>query len=303
MQIQPQDYPVVMLSYDEPNCEDNWQHLVKHRPDAHRVHGIKGSDRAHKQCAEVAQEQRFFTVDGDCRVDPVFWRSQHSAAPLELDQHSVLSFSSRNVINGLCYGNGGIKLWDRDTVMNMQTHEASLSADSTTDFCWALDYVLMPGVWSQTVINCTEYQAWRAGFREGVKFTQIQGRECKDANVWQNSVAEVNQQRLCIWQQLGMDARFGAWSILGARQGFYHALLGTWATDQLQDFDMLAVTFEQLCSGLTAQNLRTEIVRLGREILDNIYLDITAEPPTADVSRWCKRMWPAEPRTQAKRLR
>ena len=303
MDIDPQHYPVVFLSYDEPNADANYEYLLRSRPDALRVHGIKGSDRAHKACAESVAAERFFTVDGDCRVDVKFWRSIHSTDPVEIDDRTTLSFSGRNIVNSLCYGNGGIKFWSKDAVLEMQTHEAAQSSNSITDFCWALDYVLMPGSWSQTVINTTEYQAWRAGFREGVKFTQIDGCVCKDADRWQNSIAEINLHRLCVWLQLGMDVRNGAWSILGARQGFHQALFTEWPTDQVQDFDFLEETFKELCSDITAQNLRAQIMHLGRELLDMVSLDITVDPPQADISRWCKRIWSNQPRTQAKRLK
>lgn len=303
MIIDPQQYPVVFLSYDEPNADANYEYLLRSRPDALRIHGIKGSDRAHKACAESVSAERFFTVDGDSRVDVKFWKTFHDTDPVEIDDRTTLSFSGRNSVNSLCYGNGGVKFWSKDVVLEMRTHEAAESPDSGTDFCWALDYVLMPGSWSQTVINTTEYQAWRAGFREGVKFTQINGSVCKDADRWQNSIAEINLHRLCIWLQLGMDVRHGAWSILGARQGFYQALFTDWPTDQLQDFDFLEETFKKLCADITVQNLRAQIMHLGRELLDMVSLDITVDPPQADISRWCKRTWPTQPRTQAKRLK
>jgi hypothetical protein len=301
--VDPQQYPVVFLSYDEPNADSNYEHLVRQRPDSLRVHGVKGSDQAHKACAELAGTDRFFTVDGDTRVDAGFWRCQHDLGTVTDWDDSVLSFSSRNVVNGLCYGNGGIKLWPSHIVRTMKTHELSEDPESATDFCWALDYVLMPGVWSQTQINGTEYQAWRAGFREGVKFTQIDGCECKDANLWQNSIAEVNARRLCLWQQLGMDVRHGAWSILGARQGFVWALFTDWDIKDLQDFDLLNNIFDQHCRFDSMDRIQAEIRRFGREILDGLYLDITETALVPDHSRWTKKMWPCEPRTQAKRLR
>lgn len=303
MQILPRDWPVVFLSLDEPNADANHQHLLTQRPDALRVHGVLGSDRAHKAAAALVAAEWFFTVDADTRVDSRFWRQLFDVTALEPRSNTVFSFSSRNTVNGLCYGNGGIKLWQRQAVLAMQTHEISPGGDTATDFCWALDYVLMPGVWSQTLINDSSQQAWRAGFREGVKFTQIDGVACKDANQWQNRAAEVNVGRLCIWQQLGMDSRNGGWAILGARQGFYQALLTAWPTESVQDFTVLNQLWDATLQRVDTQTLRTEITELGRKILDTVSLDITADPPTADVSRWCKRMWPAAQRTEAKRLR
>ena len=42
------DYDIVYLSYDEPNAEKNYADLCKKVPWAKRVHGVEGSDSAHK---------------------------------------------------------------------------------------------------------------------------------------------------------------------------------------------------------------------------------------------------------------
>ena len=36
-------------------------------PWAKRVHGVEGSDAAHKACANLSETDRFITVDGDNR--------------------------------------------------------------------------------------------------------------------------------------------------------------------------------------------------------------------------------------------
>ena len=51
------DLPVVFLSYDEPNADENFQYLLDNHPNAenvHRVHGVKGFDAAHKEAGRVA---------------------------------------------------------------------------------------------------------------------------------------------------------------------------------------------------------------------------------------------------------
>ena len=55
----------------------------------------------------------------------------------------VISWAGYNSINGLMYGNGGIKCWDRDAVLDMKTHENAETdnAKAQVDFCWDLDYV------------------------------------------------------------------------------------------------------------------------------------------------------------------
>ena len=66
------DYDIIYLSYDEPNAEENYYHLKQNIPWAKRVHGVEGSDAAHKACANIAETERFITIDGDNKVDPKF---------------------------------------------------------------------------------------------------------------------------------------------------------------------------------------------------------------------------------------
>ena len=66
------DYDIIYLSYDEPNAEKNYADLCKKIPWAKRVHGVKGSDAAHKACAELSESDRFITVDGDNIINPDF---------------------------------------------------------------------------------------------------------------------------------------------------------------------------------------------------------------------------------------
>ena len=62
-------------SYDEPNAEQNYADLLTKVPWAKRVHGIHGSDAAHKACAEPTTD-RFVTVDGDNTLRQEFINSK-----------------------------------------------------------------------------------------------------------------------------------------------------------------------------------------------------------------------------------
>ena len=111
------DFDIFYLSYDEPQKEEFWARLQDQAPWAQRVDGVKGFDSAHKACAELSQTRHFITVDGDNLVYDEFF-------DLELDIPETfiikkkevpftdisLSWAGRNIINGLCYGNGGLKL-------------------------------------------------------------------------------------------------------------------------------------------------------------------------------------------------
>ena len=66
------DHDIFYLSYDEPNAEKNYADICNKIPWVKRVHGVKGSDAAHKACAEISETQRFITIDGDNMVKPEF---------------------------------------------------------------------------------------------------------------------------------------------------------------------------------------------------------------------------------------
>ena len=130
----------IFLSYDEPNAERNWADLLNKVPWAKRVHGIKGSDAAHKACADASDTEHFITVDGDNIVDPSFFDLEIPLDEFDSGKDSQLSWSGRNHINGLMYGNGGLKCWTREHVWNMRTHEAANDDTNQVDFCWNPNY-------------------------------------------------------------------------------------------------------------------------------------------------------------------
>ena len=66
------DQDIIFLSYDEPNAEKNYADLCSKAPWAKRVHGVEGSDAAHKACADLSETENFITIDGDTIIDPKF---------------------------------------------------------------------------------------------------------------------------------------------------------------------------------------------------------------------------------------
>ena len=66
------DQDIIFLSYDEPNAEENYADLLAKVPWAKRVHGVEGSDAAHKACADLSETENFITIDGDTIIDPKF---------------------------------------------------------------------------------------------------------------------------------------------------------------------------------------------------------------------------------------
>ena len=229
------EFDLFYISYDEPQKEEFWAKLQEQCPWAQRIDGVKGFDSAHKACANASTTDRFITVDGDNEVYSEFF-------DLELDipdrlQDKTLSWGARNIVNGLTYGNGGVKLWTKDFVLNMRTHENATRDEEKVDFCWDDNYVQLNNTYSDTCINGSPFQAFRAGFREGVKMTLDRGSKLSGGKI-ENQIYAINFKRLLIWCSVGADTENGLWSVYGARLGVYMAnIKSDFDIAQISDYD------------------------------------------------------------------
>jgi hypothetical protein len=235
MTFQLSEVDVIYISYDEPKCEENWADLLEKAPWAKRVHKVKGFDAAHKACAMQSETDRFLTIDGDNIVDAKLFDMVLDIP--EKYQHCALSWNSLNAVNGLVYGNGGVKLWTKDFVMGMKSHEAAESEAEKLDFCWDNSYLQLSSILSTTYPNGSAFQAFRAGFREGVKMTLDQG-EVVDKVKMKKIIHDANLKRLMIWGSVGSDVDYGLEAVLGTRAGIFAANIDTSFTlSQISDYD------------------------------------------------------------------
>jgi hypothetical protein len=236
------EFDLFYLSYDEPQKEEFWAKLQELAPWAKRVDGVKGFDTAHKECAKQSDTDKFITVDGDNLVYPEFF-------DLEIDipdrfTDCTLSWCGRNIVNGLHYGNGGLKLWTKDFVMNMKAHEAS-EGSHQVDFCWDEKYIQLNNTYSDTCPNGSPFQAFRAGFREGVKMTLDRGEKASN-KIIQKHVHPKNYKRLLIWATVGADVENGWWSIYGTRLGIYSAnIAADFDISNISDYEWFKNYFDE----------------------------------------------------------
>lgn len=238
------DLDVIFLTYDEPKKEEFWIKIQNMVPWAKRVDGVLGSDAAHKAAADASDTERFILIDGDNIPDPAFFNQQMALD--ESNRDCVFRWRARNNINGLMYGNGGLSSWTKDFVYNMRTHEASDGTNETlVEFCFHPKYWAMADCYSTTYPNGSAFQAWRAGFREGVKMCLDRGAKPSLAE-FESKVVSRNYDNLCIWQSVGMDVENGEWAIYGARLGTYLTMLdGQWDYTEVQDFEKLKVIWDK----------------------------------------------------------
>jgi hypothetical protein len=255
----PRDLDIFYISYDEPNREENWARIQELLPQAKRTHGVKGFEAAHKACADASATERFMTIDGDN------WIFGH-AFDTKLDdtgiEDVVFSFKSKNEINGLEYGNGGLKCWRKDVLLNSSTHESS----DSTDFCWALRYYQIDVLGSMSVNNATPFQAWRAGYREGVKMSYMDGQPMRNPVTDISLLYQGNRSKLNIWMSVGRDIPNGTWAMLGARQGFYELYTGMIENTVINDYDW----FERHWKKVAHINLETTLQQYNRRLRDEL---------------------------------
>ena len=274
MKIRIAEQDIIYLSYDEPNAEKNYADLCSKIPWAKRVHGVKGSDAAHKACANLSETEYFVTVDGDNIVDPEFINVEIDLTELGLTQDYVFSWCGKVNVNNLMYGNGGLKLWTRKFVNNMRTHENSDPSDTKglVEFCFDDRYYQFNENYSTSVINASPFQAFRAGFREGVKMSLDQGAKVSSIkDIWWQ-----NYQRLLIWCSVGSDLENGDWAIYGAREGCYLTNCTDWDYANVRDFEYLTTQWEEKYSKVTEKMLPYEIMGLGETLKHELGLEISA---------------------------
>lgn len=228
------EFDIFFLSYDEPNADKHWADLVEKAPWADRVHGVKGFDSAHRAAAEKSGTDWFITVDADNIVHPQFFNQQ-----IELDPGRPLqcfSWNGINMVNGLMYGNGGLKLWSKAFVLTMDTHENSTDPRKAVDFCWEDDYKQVHVSYSEVWPNGSPYQAYRAGFREGIKLTLDRGERVEPFHM-RDQLHPVNLRNARIWSCVGSDVTNGAWAMLGTRVGWDMMCDLAWDYTVIRDYD------------------------------------------------------------------
>ena len=283
------EFDVIFVSYDEDNADENWADLQNIWPHAKRVHGVYGSDAAHKAAAEMSDTDRFTTCDADTVIKPEFFDTR---IPKEIaeDMTKVISWSSKNVVNGLVYGNGSLKCWTKPFVMGMKTHEESDQPKNKVEFCFESGYTQSNDILSITHPNGSPRQAWRSGFREGVKMSLNEGikaplKDFKSQIFWKNMT------RLLVWCSVGADIEHGMWCMYGARMGCFMTMLKDWDYIKVRDFEYLndlwteevSPMFESyvsphMCttSGYCWDNDRliSEVNYVGRRLREDLGLDI-----------------------------
>jgi hypothetical protein len=225
-------FDIVYLSYKEPFADSNFTKLQDHIRQLPAtinliwVRDVEGIFEAHKTASTRVNSKMFWVVDADAIIHEDF---NFDYIPDVYDEEVVHVWGSKNPVNGLEYGYGGVKLFP-----------TKLVRDATS---WGLDFTTglssrfksMPEVSCITKFNTDAFSTWRSAFRECVKLTLNDDEESK--------------QRLDAWMNTKGNADFTEQAKQGALEGntFAKANKNNLAElDKINDYKWLEEKWNQL---------------------------------------------------------
>ena len=222
-----QDYDVVFISNGEPYADIHYAELLKIVPTAKRVDRVKGIAAAHKAAAAIATSPLMFVVDADCKIlDPSVFLHHVMWA----ERNTVHVWKSRNPVNGLEYGYGAVKLFNRQALLDSTMWTVDFSTTFNSKFKVHNRLVC------ETAFNFNEETTWRSAFRECAKLA---------AKIIPNQVDHDTAHRLHVWKTQGADSAFGVWAQKGAEAGAAWAIANPDLLHYLNDYDWLRRIFQE----------------------------------------------------------
>ena len=223
-------YDIVFISYNEPTADENFKNLKSRFPKAKRVHGVKGIHQAHIAAAKLAETCMFWVVDGDAEIveDFVF---DHEVSTYEKDIVHV--WRSKNPINDLVYGYGGVKLLPTAMTLNMDTSKPDMTTSISSKF------KAVKAISNITAFNTDPFNTWKSALRECCKLS---------SKIIDRQKNEETMHRLDVWCTLGYDRPFGELAIAGAKAGKEYGSANKdnlEALKKINDFDWLQRKFNE----------------------------------------------------------
>ena len=220
-------YDIFFISYNEPNAEINFQSLKKRFPEVKRVKDVKGIFNAHLEAANNSSTNFFWVVDADAEVVEKF-NFSYEVPPWDFDVTHI--WKSANIVNGLSYGNGGVKLFPKH--LFFQADEESIDVSTSLGY----KIKVIDEVSNINNFATDEFSAWRSAFRE---CTKLSGK------VIYGHVDKESEQRLSTWCTFA-SGKFKAEVIDGAKAGYAYGrknMGNPSALLKINDFDWLKEQF------------------------------------------------------------
>jgi len=229
----PIKYDVAFISYHEPNAEVNYNKLLQKAPNAIWIKDVTGIHQAHIEAAKQCNTELFYIVDADAEILDEFNFDMQIPYYDFNARKSVYVWRGRNPITDLEYGYGGVKLFPRQTTINMDVN----SPDMTTSL--SDSFKPMQEVSNITAFNTDGFSTWKSAFRECCKLASRTIKGQKD---------DETDERLSKWcSDYGRDRPFGDYAIQGARAGRQYGISNSAKPDALRkinDFKWLQEQFD-----------------------------------------------------------
>jgi len=226
---------VIFLSYNEQYADKNYERLLEFAPHAKRVHGVKGILEAHQAAARKSMTNNFYIVDADAYiVDDFDFAYTPTGRELIYGRipatDCVFCWKSKNPVNNLVYGYGGVKLFRKDLLLAVTEWRVDLATSMGAEF------VSKDAVSNITAFNTDPFSAWRSAFRECTKLAS--------AII---SDDDITKDRLAVWCTVGVGD-YAHEAVAGAQAGSAYGTTNKGNIEALKlinDFDWLYDRFKQ----------------------------------------------------------
>lgn len=188
---QSTDWDIVFISYNEEFADRNYQRLCQqvNRP-IKRIHGIKGIHQAHIEAAKISNTEMFYVVDADADVMDDFL-FDYKIPYFDFNaKNSVYVWKSKNPLNQLVYGYGGVKLLPKTLTINMDLSKLDMTTGISKQFR------PMDKISNVTAFNTDPFNSWKSAFRECCKLAsriidrQDDGETQFRLDVWCNETSD-----------------------------------------------------------------------------------------------------------------
>jgi hypothetical protein len=223
-------YDVFFLSYHELNAETNYKKITKKYPFVKRIKDVPGIFNAHLEAAKNSSTNFMWIVDADADVIDEF-NFNYEVPPWDFDVTHI--WQSKNPVNGLVYGNGGVKLIPKHLILN--SAEQGI-VDVTTSLGTNIKVIEEISNYNNFAVD--EFSTWRSAFRECVKLS---------ARIIRGQVDSETDDRLRTWCTIATDTPYAKWAISGANAGRIYGQKNASdleALGKINDFDWLRNQFE-----------------------------------------------------------
>ena len=228
-------YDIIFISYREEYANSNYNKLCTH-PGVRgnvikRIHGIDGIRQAHIAAAKLATTSMFWVVDADAIIEDDF---SFDLSLSEEEYNIVHVWHSKNPVNNLVYGYGGVKLLPRTATMETSNDVVDFTSSITGS------YKVMPAISNVTAFNTDPLSTWRSAFRECAKLS---------SNIIPGQDSAESAERLQVWlNATTTNSEFGEYAKAGASAGNWFGT--TYREDKkmlakINDYNWLALEFNE----------------------------------------------------------